>query len=76
MWGPGSWSGPMWGFWWIFPLIGLLVCLMFVVAMVRLMGGRGLPCMGPHRDVHDEAAELRREIRELREELKHLKHVP
>jgi len=74
MWGPGSWGAPMWGFWWIFPLIGLLICLVFVVAMVRFMGGRGFMCMGDHRShASDEEADLRREIRELREELKQLK---
>jgi len=28
MWGP--WMGGMWGFWWIFPVIGLLLCLFFL----------------------------------------------
>lgn len=37
MWGPGPWMGPMWGFWWIFPVIGLLICFFFVIAMVRMM---------------------------------------
>ncbi|MBI4635650.1 MAG: hypothetical protein HY727_04810 [Candidatus Rokubacteria bacterium] len=75
MWGPGPWGGPMWGFWWIFPLLGLLICLVFVVAIVRSMsGGRGFMCMGGHgQHASDEQAELRREIRELREEIKQLK---
>lgn len=76
MWGPGPWVAPMWGFWWIFPLIGLLICLVFVVAMVRFMGGRGFMCMGDHRShASDEETELRREVRELREELKQLKET-
>ncbi len=76
MWGPGSWGASMWGFWWIFPLIGLLICLVFVMAMVRFMGGRGVMCMGDHRrHASDEGTELRREIRELRKELKHLKET-
>jgi hypothetical protein len=39
MWGPGWWGpGPwMMGFGWIFPLIGLTVALIFVIAMVRAM---------------------------------------
>ena len=41
MWGPGSCVGPMWGFWWIFPVIGLLICLFFVIAVVRMMSGGG-----------------------------------
>jgi hypothetical protein len=64
----------MWGFWWIFPLIGLLICLVFVVAMARSMGGRGFMCMGDHRSqASEDVTDLRREIRELREELKQLK---
>ena len=71
MWGPGPWGAPMWGFGWIFPLIGLLICLVLVVAMVRFMGGRGFLCMGDHRnDTSRDDTELRRE---LREELKQLK---
>lgn len=78
MWGPGWWSEtPMWGFWWIFPLIGMLVCLAFFVMMFRVMStGRGAMCMGMggHRGVErDETAELRREIRALREEITALK---
>lgn len=74
MWGPGPWGAPMWGFWWIFPLIGLLICLLFIVAMVRFMGGRGFMCMGDHRShTSKDETELRHEIRELREELKQLK---
>lgn len=69
MWGPGPWMGPMGGFWWIFPVIGLLVCLRFLIATTRMMG-RGGPfaCMGP-RDA-DETAKLRREVEELRAEVR------
>lgn len=65
----------MWGFWWIFPLIGLFICLVCVVAMVRAMRGGGqFMCMSGHRDdASDAAAELRRELRELREEVGKLK---
>ena len=74
MWGPGWWGPPMWGFWWIFPLIGFAICLVFVMAMVRAMsGGRGFMCMGGHGHGPDETAELRREVRELREEISRLK---
>jgi hypothetical protein len=34
MWGPGPWMIPMWGFWWIFPVIGLLIFLVFIVRMI------------------------------------------
>ena len=72
MWGP--WGAPMWGFGWIVPLIGLLICLVFVVVMARAMGGRGFMCMGGHRNhLREGETELRREIGKLREELRQLK---
>jgi len=71
MWGPGPWMGPMWGFWWIFPVFGLLICLFFVIAMVRMTSGGGrFMCMGPHHDDRGETAQLRREVEELREQMK------
>jgi uncharacterized membrane protein len=71
MWGPGPWMGPMWGFWWIFPVIGLLICLFFVFAMVRMMSGGGrFMCRGPHHDDREKTARLRRELEELREQMK------
>jgi len=77
MWGPGWWGpGPwMMGFGWIFPLIGLTIALIFVIAMVRAMSrGGGFMCMGGHHGAgSEEAAELRRELRELREEIKGMK---
>jgi hypothetical protein len=74
MWGPGGWGPPMWGFGWIFPLIGLAICVVFFTAMVRAMsGGRHVMCMGGHRRDLDETAELRRQVRELREEVERLK---
>ena len=65
----------MWGFWWIFPLIGMFVCLAFFVMVARFMTtGRGFMCMGGHRSAgNDETAEMRREIHALREEIKQLK---
>jgi hypothetical protein len=71
MWGPGPWGAPMWGFWWIFPLIGLLVCLFFVIGIVRMIGGGGrFMCMGPHHHDTEETARLRREVEELREQVR------
>lgn len=73
MWGAGPWNGPMWGFWWIFPLIGLTIAAVFVWAMIRAMSrGGGFMCMGGHRtepgaDVQAELEALRREVRELRD---------
>ena len=71
MWGPGPWMGPMWGFWWIFPVIGLLICFLFLVVVVRTVtsGGRFM-CMGPHQHEGDEINRLRREVEDLREQMK------
>ena len=71
MWGPGPWMGPMWGFWWIFPVIGLLICFLVVVVVLRTIasGGRFM-CMGPHHHDSDEIDRLRRELEELREQVK------
>jgi hypothetical protein len=73
MWGPGPWAMPMWSLGWIFPLVGLAICVFIVVAIIRAPGGRGFMCMD--RDAHapDAAADLRREVRELREEVNRLK---
>ena len=74
MWGSGWWGPPMWGFGWIFPLIGMAICLVFVIVMIRAMSsGRGFMCMGGHGPRPDETAELRQEVRELREEISRLK---
>ncbi len=71
-WGP--WAGPMW-FWWIFPVVGLGICLLFVVTMIRGMRGGRFMCMGRHDQGPAETSELRREVRELREELNRMKVV-
>ena len=65
----------MWGFWWILPLVGLLICLGFLVLAFRLMStGHGFMCMGGHRSMgSDEVTEMRREIHALHEEIKQLK---
>ena len=71
MWAQGPWMGPMWGFWWIFPVIGLLIFLFFVVSVVRMIvGGGHFMCMGPHYRDSEEITRLRRELEELREQVK------
>ncbi len=43
--------GPLlWGFGWIFPVIGFLMCLGFLVMAFRFAStGSGFMCMGGHR---------------------------
>jgi hypothetical protein len=61
----------MWGFWWIFPLIGLFICFLFLFVITRVLTGGGrFMCMGPHNHDSDEVTRLRHEVEELREELK------
>jgi hypothetical protein len=71
----GYWGGP-WGGGWIFPLLGLIVLILMVVACVRRMGG--MPACGcmPGRGTHTPTADveaLRREVLTLREEIRALR---
>jgi uncharacterized membrane protein (DUF4010 family) len=46
--------GPLfWGVWWIFPLIGFLLCL-GIIAFRFLGTGRGFTCTGGHRSMPTE----------------------
>jgi hypothetical protein len=63
----------MWAFWWIFPLIGIAVCLAFFVLAFRAAStGGGFMCMR-HRADDEQTAALRREIERLREEIEQLR---
>ena len=73
MWGP--WTAT-WGFWWVFPLLGMLLCFAFMLIAVRVLGaGHGVMCMGRGHSRGDdgEAADMRREIAALRLEVERLK---
>ena len=48
MWEPGLWMAPMWGSWWVFPLAGLLVCFVFMFALLGTIVG-GARFMDPHQ---------------------------
>ena len=77
MWGPGLCGAGMWGFWWIFPLVGALVCLALIVMVLRFVStGRGFSCVGGDGGMgSDQTAEMRREINTLREEIKQIKRA-
>jgi len=66
------WNGhyPMWGMWWIMPLIGLVFIIVVLFAISRFLGGGGW--FGGGRR-YDEMEELRREIRELKDEVARLR---
>ena len=71
MWGPGPWMVPMWGFWWIFAVLGILLCIFFVAIVVRTFASGGhFMCMGLHQHESDEINRLHREVEELRDQMK------
>ena len=71
MWGPAPWMGSMWGLWWVFPLIGLLLCVFFVFTILRIIGRGRFLCMGSHQhDGSEETARLSPEPKELRDQVK------
>lgn len=69
--GEGSWSG--WGWWWVFPLICMAVCMMMCMFSGSPARSRPWRCCGPwgRRDGTPDAdlQALRKEITELREEI-------
>jgi uncharacterized membrane protein len=71
--GSGPWMGPMWGFWWILPLIGLLLCLFFIIAMARMMSGGGhFMGVGRQQSETNEVAQLRKQVEDLRSQVEKL----
>ena len=68
-WGSGP---PMWGFWFIFPVMGFIFMLIMMFLMIQFLRGRGGIICGFKRDDGDVGA-LRKEIRELRKEIEELR---
>ena len=60
-----------------FLMIGLLVCFLFVVVVVRTIASGGhFMCMGLHQQGSDEIARFRHEVEDLREQLKNQQAAP
>jgi hypothetical protein len=57
----------MWGFWWIFPLLGMALFVMLIVLLARVFGG------GVSSGSRKEIEELRKKVRELKEEIEKVK---
>ena len=68
------WNGPppMWGMWWIFPLVGLIFVIVMLFAVSRFFGGRFGFC-GDRG--YDEIEDLKSEIRDLKEEVAKLRKL-
>jgi hypothetical protein len=70
-WWYGNASCPVWGWWWVVPIIGIALCIvMCMFFRSRFAGGR-FCCWGSTR--HPDLKEMRREIRELKEEFSKIK---
>ena len=67
-----TWGSYMWGWWWIFPVIGFMFMMIMVFACSGFFRKRGIFC-GMGRSVHME--DLKREIGELKEQITQLKRT-
>ena len=62
------WNGPpMWGGWFMFPLMGLIFMIVVLFVFAQFFGGRGFFCRGRG---YDEVDELRRRCGNSRKKLK------
>jgi uncharacterized membrane protein len=62
----------MWGWWWIFPVIGFMFMMIMIFACSGFFRKRGSFCgMGRH----DQTEDLKREIGELREQITQLRRT-
>ena len=67
--GDASW--PIWGWWWVAPIIGIALCIiMCLFFRSRFAGGR-FCCWGSTHRADPE--EMRKEVRELKEEIVKIK---
>jgi len=70
----GTWGTAGSGFWWVLPLIGLVV--MGVMFFVCFRGFGGFGCMGGRRRTSGELSDLQREVESLKEDVRKLVRQP
>jgi uncharacterized membrane protein len=67
-----TWGPYMWGWWWIFPVIGFMFMMIMIFACSGIFRKRGSFCsMGRY----DHMEDLKREIGELKEQITQLKRT-
>ena len=67
----GYWGTAGSAYWWILPLIGLVV-----MGIIFFVCSRGFACMGGRRRASGEFSDLRREVEGLKEDVRKLAHQP
>jgi hypothetical protein len=67
----GTWGAAVGGFWWIFPLLGLVFMGLMIFLCFR---GFGFACMGRRRP--GELSDLQREVENLKEDVRKLSRQP
>lgn len=70
----GYWGTAGSGFWWVMPLMALVV--MGVMLFVCFRGFRGFGCLGGRRRTSGELSDLQREVASLKEDVKKLVRQP
>ena len=67
-----TWGPYMWGWWWIFPVIGFIFMMVMMFICSGFFRNRGSFCgMGRYDNMED----LKREIGELKEQITQLKRI-
>jgi len=69
------WEPHVWGFGWIFPVMGMVMLLVCLAMAFRVAStGRGFMCMRGYRRMgRDRLADIDRDVNALREEIRQLK---
>jgi hypothetical protein len=70
-WCYGKETWPLWGWWWILPIVFVAMCITMCLFMRSKMAG--MRCRGWGRATHGDLEEMNKEIRALKEETGKLK---